>query len=102
MNIENNIPLIINGVLIPLVVWLAYGRHKQANELKQQENSIRSSEASIIGQNLELWQKMLDDYKERMSAELKDAYLDIKYKNDEIEILEEEIIKLKAIIHERS
>ena len=98
--IKENLLWIATSVVLPLITWFVHGKYRQRQELKSQKIQNEGSTSSVVGQNLELYQRMLDDYTQRKDKELQEAYERIEKLKVRIEFLEDENTKLKNRIVE--
>ena len=96
--INNNITSIIITGITGAISWFFTKRHFQSKELKSKDLQNEESTSNVVGQNLELYQRMLDDYTERKDKELQDAYDKIEALKIKVEKLEKENASLKSRI----
>lgn len=99
--INNNITSMLVGGGITLISWFGYKRYIQKREIKAKDIENEGSTSNVVGQNLELYQRMLDDYTERKDKELNEAYQRIEKLNLRVEFLEEENRKLRIKISDK-
>lgn len=86
----DNLFQVITVITIP-ITWFVSKRHSQKRDLKSQDVAIESNQSKIVSQNLDLYQKMLDDIERR--------YEDRIFKSDAEKLkLEEDIKNLKLLV----
>lgn len=89
--IQQNWESIILVVIGPILTWFFIKRPDLNRDLKSKDIQNDASSTSVIGQNLDLYQRMLDDVEARANDKFIKLYL-------EIDVLEKENTELRARI----
>lgn len=95
--ILGNLQLIIALIVSPLITWFFVNRHYQQRELKTKDLENDSSQSGVVAQNLDLYQRMLDDVESRYEIKLQKRDLEISFLEREIEELKARLKKLEKI-----
>ena len=100
--ITDYIATIISLILAPIATWFFITKPYQKKDLESKDIDNDANKVSIISQNLDIYQRMLDDVEQRAEAKFEKLYKeidDLEKENDKlrdrVKILEKKLDEAK-------
>jgi predicted RNase H-like nuclease (RuvC/YqgF family) len=99
--ILKNLSTIITMVVAPIITWFVITKPYQKKDLEKRDIENDASQVVVISQNLDIYQRMLDDMEQRSEAKFQKLYKEIEALEKEKEALKSRVKQLESELEKR-